>query len=163
MCTGNSMSNHPIFLDVDTLTSQILFIFSLFLDNVEMNNPWKFKSSTPYSSKFIEIWKFDRNGCSGVKSTILNYVFCNNFCSSHPFFLKFGMGKFFGVRNPKITLKRLKDKPVLRHLRFQVLSICDRTGAEKYRWPNRYLKKTFFFFFYRYQPTVEPKWLLVLF
>ena len=39
MCTGNSMSNHPIFLDVDTLTSQILFIFSLFLDNVEMNNP----------------------------------------------------------------------------------------------------------------------------
>ena len=24
---GNSMSNHPIFLDVDTLTSQILFIF----------------------------------------------------------------------------------------------------------------------------------------
>ena len=25
--TGNSMSNHPIFLDVDTLTSQILLFF----------------------------------------------------------------------------------------------------------------------------------------
>ena len=30
------MSNHPIYLDVDTLTSQILFIFSLFVDNVEI-------------------------------------------------------------------------------------------------------------------------------
>ena len=39
---GNSMSIHPIFLDVDTLTSQILFFFSLFVDNVEMINPWKF-------------------------------------------------------------------------------------------------------------------------
>ena len=36
---GDSMSNHPIFLDVDTLTSQILFIFSLLVDNVEMINP----------------------------------------------------------------------------------------------------------------------------
>ena len=36
---GNSMSSHSIFLDVDTLTSQILFIFSLFVDNVEMINP----------------------------------------------------------------------------------------------------------------------------
>ena len=60
---GNSMSNHPIFLDVDTLASQILFIFSLFVDNVEMTSPWKFQPSTPYGSKIIEIWKFDRNGC----------------------------------------------------------------------------------------------------
>ena len=36
---GNSMSNLPVFLDVDTLASQILFIFSLFVDNVEMINP----------------------------------------------------------------------------------------------------------------------------
>ena len=39
LCTGNSMSNHPVFLDVDTLSSQILFIFSLFVDNIEMINP----------------------------------------------------------------------------------------------------------------------------
>ena len=33
---GNFMSNHP---GHDTLTSQILFIFSLFVDDVEMINP----------------------------------------------------------------------------------------------------------------------------
>ena len=33
------MSNHPIFLDVDTLTPQILLIFSLFVDNDEIINP----------------------------------------------------------------------------------------------------------------------------
>ena len=38
---GNSMSNHPIFLDVDTLTSPILFIFSACVDNFEIINPWK--------------------------------------------------------------------------------------------------------------------------
>ena len=36
---SNSMSIHPIFLDVDSLTSPILFFFSLFVDNVEMINP----------------------------------------------------------------------------------------------------------------------------
>ena len=39
---SNSMSNHPIFLDVDTLTSQILLIFSLFVDNVEISIPENF-------------------------------------------------------------------------------------------------------------------------
>ena len=38
----NSLSNHWIFLDVDTLTFQILFIFSLFVDNVEMISPENF-------------------------------------------------------------------------------------------------------------------------
>ena len=36
---GNSMSNHPIFLDVDTLTFLSLFLFSPFVENVEMINP----------------------------------------------------------------------------------------------------------------------------
>ena len=67
------------------------------------------------------------------------------------------MGKFFGVRNPKITLGRLKNKPVSRCLRFQVLCTCDWTGAKKDKWPGRCLKKNFFFFFYRYQPINEPK------
>ena len=105
---GNSMSNNTIFLDVDTLTSQILIIFSPFVDNVEIINSWKFQPQTPYSSKVNKIWKFDTNGCSGVKSAILNLLFCNNYCSSHPFILKFGMGKFFGVRNPKSHLEDLK-------------------------------------------------------
>ena len=46
------------------------------------------------------------------------------------------MGKIFGVRNP-ITLRRLKNKPVLRYLRFQILSVCDWAGAEKYMWTDR--------------------------
>ena len=69
------MSSHPVVLDVDTLTSQILLTFSLFVDNVEMMNPWKFQPSTPYSYKVTEIWKFDRNGFFGVKSAILNSRF----------------------------------------------------------------------------------------
>ena len=84
------------------------------------------------------------------------YVFCNNYCSSHPFILKCGMGKFFGVRNLKIRPRRLKNKPVLRYLKFQILCTCDWTGAEKYIWPDRKLKKIFFFF-YRHQPIIEPK------
>ena len=67
------------------------------------------------------------------------------------------MGMFFGVRNPKITLRRLKNKLVLRYLKFQVLNTFDRTGAKKYKWPDRQLNKFFHFFFYRYQPIIEPK------
>ena len=72
---SNFMSNHPVFLDVDTLTSQILFIFSLFVDNIEIINPRKFQPSSPYGSIVIEIWKFDQNECFGVKSAILNWLF----------------------------------------------------------------------------------------
>ena len=39
------------------------------------------------------------------------------------------MGKVFGVRNLKMTLK---NKPVLWYLRFQFLSTCDLTSVEKY-------------------------------
>ena len=49
--------------------------FSLFVDNVEMINPWKFQTSTLYKSKVIKIWNFDQNGCSRVKSAILNLCF----------------------------------------------------------------------------------------
>ena len=38
------MSNHLIFLDVDTLTSQILPTPSPPIENVEMNNPQNFNS-----------------------------------------------------------------------------------------------------------------------
>ena len=55
----------------------------------------------------------------------------------NPFILKFGMGKFFGVRNPKITLRRLKNKPFSRNLGFQVLGTCEWTGVEKYMWLDR--------------------------
>ena len=47
------------------------------------------------------------------------------------------MGKFFGVRNPEVSLRRPKNKLVLRYLRFKVLSPSDQTGAEKYMWPDR--------------------------
>ena len=36
---------------------------------------------------------------------------------------------FLGARNLKITV-RLKNKPFLRYLRFQILGTCDWTGAE---------------------------------
>ena len=62
-----------------------------------MISTWKFQPWTHYNSKVIEIWKFNRNGCSGVKCAILNLTFSgNNYCFSHPFILKFDMGKFFG-------------------------------------------------------------------
>ena len=66
------MSNHP---GHDTLTSQILSFFSQFVDSVEMINLWDFQPIAPYGSEVIEIWKFDQNGCSGVKSAILNLRF----------------------------------------------------------------------------------------
>ena len=58
-CMGSSMSNHPIFLDVDTLTLLIFFILSLFVDNAEMINPWKFQPSQlltvpKFLCKFLE-------------------------------------------------------------------------------------------------------------
>ena len=56
------MSNHP---GHDTLTSQILFIFSLFVDDVEMINPWKFQPSTPYGSKVIGFENLTEMGITG--------------------------------------------------------------------------------------------------
>ena len=50
---------------------------------------------------------------------------------------KFGMGKFFAVKNPKITPRILKNKPLLRYLIFQVLDTCEWTGTEKYMRPDR--------------------------
>ena len=47
------------------------------------------------------------------------------------------MGKVFGVRNLKMTLTRLKNKPVLWYLRFQFLSTCDLTSVEKYMRSDR--------------------------
>ena len=74
------------------------------------------------------------------------------------------MGSFLGVRNPKITLRRLKNKPVLRYLRFQVLGTCDQTAAEKYMWADRQLKKKFFSSFsIDINLSLSQKWLLVLF
>ena len=49
--------------------------FFTIIDNVEMINPWKFPPSILCSSKVIEIWKFDWNRCSNLKSTTLNLCF----------------------------------------------------------------------------------------
>ena len=76
------------------------------------------------------------------------YIFCNSY-SIYPFILKLGLDKFFGVRNPKISLKRHKNKPVLKYLKFQVLGTCDSTSAKKYMCN--------IFFCYRYQAIIEPK------
>ena len=63
---GKKLGNSWTQMTLDNLNIQEIELFT---------NPWKFQPSTPYSSKVIEIWKFDRNGCSGVKSTILNICF----------------------------------------------------------------------------------------
>ena len=48
------MSNHPIFLDVNTLTSQILPTPSPPADNAETTNPQKLQSPTTHGSKATE-------------------------------------------------------------------------------------------------------------
>ena len=88
---GNSISNHPIFLDVDTLTCHILFIFSLFVDNFEMISPSKFQPSTP-----LRFENLTEMGVLGKNPPFWICVFCNNYCPSHPFILKFGMVSFLG-------------------------------------------------------------------
>ena len=45
------MSNHPVFLDVDTLTSQVLPTTSPPIDKAEMTTPRKLKPSTLHGSK----------------------------------------------------------------------------------------------------------------
>ena len=52
------MSNHPIFLDVATPTSQILPIPSPPADNAEMTNPRELQRSTLHSSKPTETLLF---------------------------------------------------------------------------------------------------------
>ena len=122
-----------------------------------MINPWKFYPWTHYNSKVIEIWKFDRNGRSRVKSAILNLTFSVItivivILSSWNLIWV----TFFEVRNPKITLRRLKIEPVFRYLRFQVLGTCDQTHGKEYMWPEDHWKKNFFLF-NKYQPMIEPK------
>ena len=54
------------------------------------------------------------------------------------FHLEIWYGKFVGVRNPKVSLIRLKNKPVLiRYSIFQLLGTCDQTSTEKYMWPEK--------------------------
>ena len=48
------MSNHPVFLDVDTLTSQILPTPSPPADNAKINNLQKLQPSTLHGSKATE-------------------------------------------------------------------------------------------------------------
>ena len=45
------MSNHPIFLNLDTLTSQILLTPPPPTDNAEMTNPRELQPSTLHGSK----------------------------------------------------------------------------------------------------------------
>ena len=60
------MSNHPIFLDVDTLTSQILFIFLLFVDNVAMiNNPENFSPQLLTVPKLLKFENLTEMGVLG--------------------------------------------------------------------------------------------------
>ena len=160
---GNSMSNHPIFLDVDTLTSQILLIFSLFVDNVEMINPWKFQPLTPNGSKVYWDFKIQPKWVFPGKTYHFEFTFSVItivliILSS----LNLVWVSFFGVRNPKITLKRLKNKRVLRYLRFQVLGTCEWADAENVcgqidNW------KTIFSFSIDINLSLSQKWLLVIF
>ena len=48
------MSNHPIFLDVDTITSQILLTPLPPVDNAEMTNPRERQPLTLHGSKAPE-------------------------------------------------------------------------------------------------------------
>ena len=48
------MSNHPIFFDIDTHTTQILPTSSPASNNAELTNPRELQPSTLYSSKATE-------------------------------------------------------------------------------------------------------------
>ena len=85
-----------------------------------------FKPQLPTVQKLL---RFENLTEMGVPFWI--YVFCSNYCSSHLSSWSLIWVSFLGVRNPKITLRRLKNKPVLRYSRFQVLRTCDWTGAKK--------------------------------
>ena len=77
--------------------------------------------------------------------------------------LQFGMGKFFGVWNPKITLRRLEKKKVLRFEDFTFSVLVTRpVPINTCGWIDNY-KKLFssfinkFFCEKLFQPIIEPK------
>ena len=58
----------------DTFNFQILFIFSLFADSVEMINPWKFQPSTLMVPMLLK-FEIDQNGCfAGCSDIKINIV-----------------------------------------------------------------------------------------
>ena len=94
----------------------------------------------PYFSDFVHFFTICRQCWNDqyLKISPLNFlrfpsywdlkIFCNSYFSSYPFILKFGMGEIFGARNPKITLRRLKNKQVLKELKI---------SGSWYLWPDR--------------------------
>ena len=113
---GNSISTHPIFLELDIFTSQNFFIFAPFIGIIEIWELWKFQllvvseislfknlDKIPYGDQNLPFWI---------------YVFFNNFRVKGSIKLKFGTGKFFGMRSPKLTLRIHKNKRVFSYFTF---------------------------------------------
>ena len=105
---GNSISNHP---GHDTLTSQNIFSFAPFAGIIEIWELWKLQLLTSSGSCDIAIWKIVQNTLSGPK-------FSSNFWSKGAIKLKFGKGKFFGMRSSKTILRIHKNKPVFSYFTF---------------------------------------------
>ena len=62
-----------------------------------------------------EIWLFENLGKISYRdqnAPFSIYASFNNVWSKGPIKLKFGTGRFFGMRSPKITLRIHKNKPV---------------------------------------------------
>ena len=84
-----------------TPITQILFIFSLFVDKVEIIKPWNFSPQLLTVPNLLRFEHLTKMGVPWLNPLFWIYVFCNNYCSSHPFMLKFGFGKFFGNEKSK--------------------------------------------------------------
>ena len=134
------MSNHP---GHDTLTSQILFIFSLFVD---CWNDQSLKISVLNSLNFQSYWDLEMWLKWLFRGKIHHYEFSFSVITIVLVILSswnLVWVSFFGLRNSERTLWRLK--PVLRYIRFQILGTCDQIDAKNYMWLDRSLEKNFLF------------------
>ena len=67
-----SISNHPEYWNIDTLTSLICLKFLPVVDIIKTRKSWKYELLTPNGSEIMSFFRFYLNHVSQVKSAILN-------------------------------------------------------------------------------------------
>ena len=123
---------------------QFFFIFAPFVDIIEIWKLWIFQLLTPSGSWVITIWKFEQNTLD-PNPPFWIYAFFNNFWSKGPIKLKFGTGKFFGMRSPKNHAYNTKTNQCSVISRLKFLLCFTRKWDQKGMWHYNDSKKIFFF------------------